>query len=542
MAIQRLNCWEYKKCGRELNGKNATKLGVCPASLDNSFDGINYGENGGRVCWAIAGTFCEGKTQGAFADKRNSCVKCDFFRMVNRQEGEQKKPTKILQYLVDTTNNSFLENLAYKRVKAGERFLFQGAMEDTAYIIQEGTCLTVVEKDGALHPTGHRGKGDIVGIRALFTGEPRHAHVEAETDMHLWVLNRRMIDNISKCNPELLTLLTEIVSCQFDSKRPVADREIGKYIATHIIGRGSYSIVYKAIHKDLNMNVAIKMMRHTMVIDSDFVSHFKKEAQIIASLNHENILNVYDFEERYKTVFIIMEYLEGESLHDLLSRLGTIPSPLAVEYISQICSGLSYAHHQGIIHRDINTLNVMVLPGDHIKIIDFGLACQLGTEDEHIGGALTYQAPELLEGESANECSDVYALGITAYELVTGKKPFTDREINKIFSQGLPRVIIDPAILIPDILPRLRTFILKACHHDKNLRYQKIDDAMQELFPLIDSQAKQGAAGDNRRQLTTIILQYDQKHQAALNCLLSEFSKKTSAIDVDLKRTDLSYS
>ncbi len=542
MVGEKLNCWEHKQCGREPNGKRVNELGVCPAALDTSFNKINRGKNGGRVCWAIAGTFCEGKIQGAFADKRSSCVKCDFFKVVNLQEEIHDTPMKLLNYLLDTTDNCFLDELAYKRVKAGERFLIQGTNEETAFIIQEGTCLTIVEKDDVLYPVGHRGKGDIVGIRALFTGEPRAAHVEAETDLHLWVLNKHQIDNISQSNPELLSLLTEIVARQFDSKRPVADREIGKYVATHIIGRGSYSIVYKAVHQALNMPVAIKMMRHNMVVDSNFIQNFKKEAQIIASLNHKNILNVYDIEERYKTVFIIMEYLEGESLYDLLQRLRVIPSALAISYLYQICEGLAYAHEKGIIHRDINTVNVMVLNNDRIKILDFGLACQLGTEDEHIGGALAYQAPESLEGEAADQCTDIYALGITAYELVTGQKPFTDQDINEKFQHGTPRKIPDPALLIPDINKDLRLFILKSCHHEKSKRYQSVTEALETLHPVVSSKNTQFYNTNNHKQSTKILLQYDEKQQAALNRLLSEFDTKTKAIGVDLKLIDLGNS
>lgn len=540
MMEKKLNCWEYHKCGREKGGKRVDELGVCPAALDTSFDGINRGKNGGRVCWAIAGTFCKGEKQGAFAEKRHSCVQCTFFKLVNSEDLVDDTPAKLLKYLLDITNNSFLGELAYKRVKAGERFLVQGTQEETAYIIQKGTCLSVVEKDGVLHPVGHRGKGDIVGIRALFTGEPRGAHVEAETDLHLWVLNKHQIDNISRSDPELLSLLTEIVARQFDSKRPVADREIGKYVATHIIGRGSYSIVYKAVHKALNMPVAIKMMRHNMVVDSSFLHNFHKEARIIASLNHENILNIYDFEERYKTVFIIMEYLDGESLQNLLQRLRVIPPALAITYIYQICEGLAYAHEKGIIHRDINPANVMVLPNDRIKILDFGLACHLGTEDEHIGGVLAYQAPELLEGEAANQISDIYALGITAYELVTGQKPFDDKQISEIFRLGTPRKISDPALLVPDILPELREFILKACQYEQTKRYQSVPEVIETLLPVISEGRQKDIDRSDRGKLTTIILRYDRKQQAALNRLLSEFSIKTNTIGVDLKLLDLS--
>ncbi len=228
MDENKLNCWEFKNCGREQNGRKALGLGICPAAIDHSFDGTNRGMNGGRICWAVAGTFCDGKTQGGFHTKRDSCIKCDFFQLVSRQEGKSDKPTKLLKYLLNTVDKSFLGELKYISIRAGERFLVQGMIGDTAYIIQEGTCLTVVEKNGELYPAGHWGKGDIVGILGLFTGEPREAHVEAETDMHLWVLNRHQIDNISRNNPELLSLVTEIVASQFDSKRPVANRKIEK--------------------------------------------------------------------------------------------------------------------------------------------------------------------------------------------------------------------------------------------------------------------------------------------------------------------------
>lgn len=540
MIQKDLNCWEYSKCGREQGGNKAKELGVCPAALDSSFDGINRGKHGGRVCWAVAGTFCEGEKQGAFAEKRSSCINCDFFKLVNSEEKIDNSPEKLIKYILETTDSSFLEELTYKRVKAGERFLVQGAQEETAYIIQKGTCLSIVEKDGVLHPVGHRGKGDIVGIRALFTGEPRAAHVEAETDLHLWVLNKHQIDNITQGNPELLSLLTEIVARQFDSKRPVADREIGKYIATHIIGRGAYSIVYEAVHKILNMRVAIKMMRHNMVVDSDFFLNFHKEAQIIASLNHENILKIYDFEERYKTVFIIMEHLDGESLQALLNRLRVIPPALAISYIYQICEGLAYAHEKGIIHRDINPANIIVCANDRIKILDFGLACHLGTEDENIGGVLAYQAPELLEEGLADQASDIYALGVTAYELVTGQKPFNDSEITSFFQQGISRKIDDPSLSVPGVMPELQEFILKACHSNKDKRYHSATEAMQTLYPAISKVDKKDNGSRTRDKLTTLILRYDQTQQTALNRLLSEFSIKTSTIGVDLKLIDLS--
>jgi len=166
-----------------------------------------------------------------------------------------------LRYLANG-KRALLGKLSYKYVRAGERFITQGEIRDFAYIIARGSGLVIVEKGGKLYPVGHRGRGDIVGVVQILTGEPQHAHVEAETDMELWVLEREQFLDISQKDPEFLDFITEIVADRFDSKRPTADRVIGKYIATDIIGRGGYSIVYKGAHRALNMPVAIKMMRH----------------------------------------------------------------------------------------------------------------------------------------------------------------------------------------------------------------------------------------------------------------------------------------
>jgi serine/threonine protein kinase len=530
MSDRKLNCWEFKKCGREQNGSNVLELGICPAVLDHSFDGTNGGKNGGRICWAVAGTFCDGEKQGPFYTKRDSCMKCDFFQLVRRQEEESDKPTKLLKSLLDTVDDSFLGELKYISIRAGERFLVQGTRGETAYIIQEGTCLTVVEKNGELYPAGHWGKGDIVGILGLFTGEPSEAHAEAETDMNLWVLNKHQIDNMSRNNPELLSLVTEIVASQFDSKRPVADRKIGKYIATDIIGRGAYSIVYKAIHKDLKMAVAIKMMRHHMVVDQSFLLHFKNEAQIIASLNHDNILKVYDFEERYKTVFIITEYLEGESLQDLLVRLRVIPQMLALKIIYQVCAGLRYAHDKGIVHRDINPANIMVLPDDRVKILDFGLACEIGTEDEQIGGVFAYQAPELLEGSQADQSSDIYALGITAFELVTGKKPFSNKEITEMYQSHKERNLPDPIVYQPDIIPKLREFILKASQHHEKKRYQNAVEAIKALGA--ENKSPDMLIKKNHEISTTITLSCEHRQRDDFDRLIEELSRRSNDLNI----------
>ncbi len=522
-------------CGREEGGNNIAERGVCPAAADRSFDGINSGKCGGRICWAVAGTLCGGCVQGSFAEKRCSCLNCDFYQMVQEEEGISDRQTKFLQFLFRENRSPFFDKMTYRHVKAGERIVVQGAEEDTAYIIQRGSCLVIVEKDGELHPVNHYGEGDIIGGLGILTGEPRRAHVEAETDMDLWVMTREQFDEMTEKDPDLLEFITELVADRLDSRRPTAYRTIGKYVATDIIGRGAFSIVYKGIHKGLNMPVVIKMMRHDMTLDADFLDSFHNEAKTIAGLTHDHIVNVYDFEERYRTLFIIMEYLRGDSLKDLISRLRSIPPKLAVDFLAQICSALAYAHQHGIVHRDINPSNIMVQPDDKLKILDFGLACPAGTEDFSNAGTLYYMAPEQIDGGPVDQRTDIYALGITAYEMVTGRRPFPEDDIPALLDIHLTRDVPDPAQLIPDLPAPLREFILKSARCDPDQRFQDIHQASAVLEKLVTDRARQKSGSTFKKEKNaSMLLTYKEENLSALQDLLDFFHKKAKELGVDV--------
>ena len=533
---RRLNCWEVMMCGREMGGKNADEYGVCPAAADESFDAINSGKCGGRICWAVAGTFCGGCVQGSFAEKRCSCLNCDFYQMVQEEEGLANRQTRFLQFLVRENRSPFFDKMTYQHVKSGERFVIQDAVEDTAYIIQRGSCLAIVERDGELHPVNHYGEGDIIGGLGILTGEPRRAHVEAETDMDLWVMTKAQFDEMTHKDPDLLDFITELVADRLDSRRPTAYRTIGKYVATDIIGRGAFSIVYKGIHKGLNMPVVIKMMRHDMALYPDFLDSFYNEAKTIASLSHDHIVKVYDFEERYRTLFIIIEYLKGGSLKDMILHLRTIPPRLTANFLIQICSALAYAHQHGIVHRDINPSNIIVQPNDHVKILDFGLACSAGTEDFSNTGTAYYMAPEQIDGGPVDQRTDIYALGITAYEMVTGRRPFPEDDANALLDMHLTLDITDPGHIVHDIPAELRKFILKSGRCDPNQRYQDMDQAMAVLRPLVDDNRllRRGLGLENKK-CTSLFLTYSAEKQPALRRLVDMFKINARELGVDVE-------
>ena len=429
--------------------------------------------------------------------------------------------------------------MTYRHVKAGERFVVQDAVEDTAYIIQRGSCLVIVEKEGELHPVDHYGEGDIVGGLGILTGEPRRAHVEAETDMDLWVMTRDRFDEMTEKDPALLDFITELVADRLDSRRPTAYRAIGKYVATDIIGRGAFSIVYKGRHTGLNMPVVIKMMRHDMALYPDFLDSFKNEAKTIAGLTHDHIVKVYDFDERYRTLFIIMEYLKGNSLKDMISHLRAIPPNLTANFLIQICSALAYAHQHGIVHRDINPSNIIVQPNDQVKILDFGLACPAGTEDFSNTGTAYYMAPEQIDGGPVDRRTDIYALGITAYEMLTGRRPFPEDNTKALLDLHLTRDIEDPGRIIPDIPDELRKFIMMSGRCDPNRRFQDMDQAMAALRPLAqDSRLPRNDQIIDKRKGTVLFLTCTDENQPAFKRLVDVFKADARKLGVNVEITD----
>lgn len=541
MAAKKINCWEFMKCQREPGGARAAELGICVAATDSSYEGINAGKNAGRICWAVAGTCCGGEIQGTFAEKRDSCTSCPFYRTVQNEEGTSAANHKLFNYFSEEDRKFLASKVTCKIIEAGERFITQGEVQQTAYIIQRGACLLVVEKEGELHPVGHLGRGDIVGIRSFLTAEPQSAHAEAETVMEVWALDKGLFDNISKEDPELLEFLTELVASRFDSKRPTADRIIGKYMATDVIGRGAYSIVYKGVNTDLSMPVAIKMLRHNLAMDPDFIAGFRNEAKTIASLKNDNIVRVYDIEERFNTVFIIEEMVEGESLANMLCRLKCIPPKLAISFLIQLCSGLQYAHQKGIIHRDINTTNILIQQNDRLKILDFGLACPIGTEDFGSFGTLAYMAPEQIESEPMDQRTDIYAVGIVAFEMLAGQNPFPETDARKLTDLHLNSGIPDPADVVPNIPETLRQFILKACQRHPGQRYQSVAAALEDLQHLAHEMGIAGKHSDEEKMnMTSLFMIYKENKQPAVKQLMENLREQARELDIDLKSADLS--
>ena len=425
-------------------------------------------------------------------------------------------------------------------VLRGERFISQGDEGDNLYIIQDGTCAVSVEKDQENYPIARLNGGDIVGEIALLTGAPRTAHVDAETDMTLWCITKSQFDSFCTEYPDLKDYIVELATTRLSTEKLTAERTVGKYMINKIIDRGGWSIVYKGIHTSLNMPVAIKMLKHTMAMDPDFSCKFRNEARTIARLNHENIVRVYDIEELYGTVFIIMEYLEGVSLENLLDKTPKLPFAVVLDILLQVCAGLNYAHGQGFVHQDIKPANIFIQPDGRAKILDFGLACCPGTIDFCLPGTVYYMSPEQIEGESVDERTDIYSLGIAAYEMITGQRPYPEDDLAKLMDLHVQEDIPDPRVLVPDLPEALHYFIKRATQRNPSARFKTVWEILRDLQPLANNMSPERQLHAREQQkMLSLFLSYQDGHHLILNDMVEDFSNELKKIGAVLRTTDI---
>jgi serine/threonine protein kinase len=340
--------------------------------------------------------------------------------------------------------------------------------------------------------------------------------------------------------PDLRGFLTDLITRRFSSERMTADRTIGKYVITEILGRGGYSNVYRGIHASLNMPVAIKMLNHDMAMDPDFSEKFRNEAKTIARLNHENIIKVYDIEELYRTIFIIMEYLEGVPLDYVLEKMERLPLRRALDILLQVCAGLAYAHENGIVHQDIKPGNIFIQPDNTTKIVDFGLAVRPGTVDDLCWpGSILYAPPEKIQGEPVDERSDIYSLGITTYEMVTGQRPFAENDPAKVMSLHVNKNVPDPRRLVPDLPEEMSDFILRATKRNPADRYENVPQILSELQPLAQKMGLiRHLQVKEQRKMMSLFLFYQDEHQLTLKRLVEEFTNELKKIGADIRAAD----
>src|SRR4051794_35947199 len=256
----------------------------------------------------------------------------------------------------------------------------------------------------------------------------------------------------------------------------------GRYELDGVIGRGGMAEVYRARDLRLDRIVAVKTLRSDLARDPTSQARFRREAQSAASLNHPSVIAVYDTGEDNlgdtPVPYIVMEYVDGQTLRDLLREHGRLRPEPAAEIVDGILRALDYSHRGGIIHRDIKPANVMLTRDREVKVMDFGIARAMAdsaatmTQTAQVIGTAQYLSPEQARGERVDARSDVYSTGCVLYELLTGRPPFQGDSPVAIAYQHVREEPIPPSQLDPEIPAWADAIVLKAMAKDAGDRYQ----------------------------------------------------------------------
>lgn len=263
-----------------------------------------------------------------------------------------------------------------------------------------------------------------------------------------------------------------------------------RYELLELIGQGGMADVYLAQDIILNRTIAIKILRTSLAKDPIYVTRFQREASAAAALSHRNIVEIYDVGEDEDKYYIVMEYVPGTTLKELILKRGAVHYIEAIDIMKQIVSGIAKAHQLGIIHRDLKPQNILVTDSGVAKIADFGIASMQSlaqvTQTDVIMGSLHYLAPELARGEKATAQSDVYALGIVFYELLRGEVPFNGESPVNIALKHMQEDLPSLLDFNPSIPQSVENIVIKATAKNLNDRYQSAAEMLDDINTCLD--------------------------------------------------------
>ncbi|MFL5327543.1 MAG: serine/threonine-protein kinase [Gemmataceae bacterium] len=281
---------------------------------------------------------------------------------------------------------------------------------------------------------------------------------------------------------------------------------VGRCLITGRLAQGSYGTVYRAIHRTLNIPVAIKVLHPDLLnSESRAAAQFRTEAMLLARLNHTNIVRVWDFDDTVSPPYIVLEYVEGANVAEMIQRRGFVRLDLAIRVILQVIDGLEAAYQHGIVHRDVKPANILLGKDENAKIADLGLAVvadrhrELGHLAPHAGspnamaGTVAYLAPEQAGGPGTiDHRSDIYSLGATFYHMVTGQLPFTGRSPLEVLMKHARQPLKPPSELMPEFAQCVSDLIVRMMAKNPGERFRTYDelrDALIDVDIAVHSQA-----------------------------------------------------
>ncbi len=439
------------------------------------------------------------------------------------------KSIEAFQSLSAHSLEQLTEKVTTSQYQAGAYILRQGDPGDAMYILREGEVeVPILDNQGRKKFTAQLTAGQFFGEMALLTGEPRSADVIARTDCTCLIVTKTALEPLLEKQPQVAAFLTEILGQRL---MEAGIQKVGKYRLIGTLGRGGMAVVFEGIHPTIGRPVAIKMLSHKLIYDKEFADRFKNEARIIAALKHENIVEVFDTEEKYATYFIVMEKISGIDLDLMIQTHGPLPFDQARNILRQFAAALTYAHSRGIVHRDIKPSNLLVDDNGRVKLMDFGIAQHPTMEDslevkEGLIGTPEFMSPEQIMGEDIDGRTDIYALGLVAYQMMTGTLPFRDKDAVRVLHMHVEDDMPDPRELNPDLPDDLHQLIMKCTVKEPEGRFQ----SCQEIVDLLghEEASKVDMANSVFKLLSFVC---DKRHEATLDHFLSDVRSRARKLE-----------
>jgi hypothetical protein len=366
---------------------------------------------------------------------------------VNPQVWSLLRGCRALKALSASALQDVLGAATERRFEPGDAMVTQGDPAEGLLILLEGSAWAQLRsQDGDDRCIGRFASGDIVGEMALVTREPRSATVIADSPVRALLVPTAAFDRLAVRHLELGILLTDLVADRLGqgAHDGFGGKQVEGFRILRCVGRGGMSVVYRAEDRSTGELVALKMMSYRLIYDAGALARFRQEAEILQSLDHENIARLKRLFPAYHTYFLVMELCEGVDLQRLVASRGPLAESRARPILGQLARALHYVHQRGLVHRDLKPANVMITRRGEVKLADFGLAVPTLREDAHtrvvdrsLMGTPAFMAPEQLSDGPLDPRTDVYALGCLAYGLLTGRRLFKATSLVDLLQEKL---------------------------------------------------------------------------------------------------------